>query len=38
MNKIALTIDDQRVEVEPGTTLLEAARQMGLRFQFLLPS
>lgn len=35
MNKIALTIDDQRVEVEPGTTLLEAARQIGIEIPTL---
>lgn len=35
MNKIALTIDDQSVEVEPGTTLLEAARQIGIEIPTL---
>ena len=30
MSKITLTIDDQVVEVEAGTTILEAARQVGI--------
>ena len=30
MDKIALTIDDQQVEVEPGKTVLEAAQKAGI--------
>jgi len=35
MNKITLTIDDQVVEVEAGTTILEAARQAGVEIPTL---
>lgn len=35
MNKITLTIDDQVVEVEAGTTILEAARKAGVEIPTL---
>ncbi len=35
MNKIKLTIDDQEVEVENGTTILEAAREIGIEIPYL---
>ena len=35
MSKITLTIDDQVVEVEPGTTILDAARQVGVEIPTL---
>jgi len=35
MSKITLTIDDQTVQVEPGTTILEAAREVGIEIPTL---
>ncbi len=35
MGKIILTIDNKRIEVEPGTTILKAARQAGIEIPTL---
>ncbi|HPZ63570.1 MAG TPA: 2Fe-2S iron-sulfur cluster-binding protein, partial [Halanaerobiales bacterium] len=35
MSKITLTIDDQTVQVEAGTTVLEAARELGIEIPTL---
>lgn len=35
MSKINLTIDDQEIEVEEGTTILEAAREIGMNIPTL---
>ena len=35
MDLISLTIDGVQVEVAPGTTVLEAARQAGIRIPTL---
>ena len=35
MSKINLTIDDQKIEVEQGTTILEAAREVGIEIPYL---
>ena len=35
MGKITLTIDNKKVEVEQGTTILKAARQVGIEIPTL---
>src|SRR5690554_4135325 len=35
MSKITLTIDDQTIQVEQGTTVLEAAREVGIEIPTL---
>ncbi|MFW6022690.1 MAG: NADH-dependent [FeFe] hydrogenase, group A6 [Halanaerobiaceae bacterium] len=35
MSKITLTIDDQEVQIEPGKTVLEAAREVGINIPTL---
>src|SRR6056297_3469469 len=35
MRKVSLTIDEQNIEVEKGTTILEAAKEVGIDVPYL---
>ena len=35
MGKVSLTIDEQNIEVEKGTTILEAAKEVGIDVPYL---